>query len=238
MTYKSAMAGMRYGGGKAVIVGDPARDKTEALLEHLRAGGRAARRALPHRHRHGPGRARHQGHVPRDAARHAHGLGSAHRFRGPGRARRVGLHREGGAGPRRPLRGLHVAVQGLGEVGRRLARQLARGGGAADRGRHRIRARRPRRERLGRGRGRAGGDLRRGGGRLLPERGGRRARRGHDRAPALPGRGGRRQRAVRGRRRGRSAARARDPLRSRLRRERGRPAQRALRDGRSWTSAG
>ena len=32
MTYKSAMAGMRYGGGKAVIVGDPARDKTEALL--------------------------------------------------------------------------------------------------------------------------------------------------------------------------------------------------------------
>ncbi len=32
MTYKCAMAQMRYGGGKAVIVGDPARDKTEARL--------------------------------------------------------------------------------------------------------------------------------------------------------------------------------------------------------------
>ena len=32
MTYKSAMAGMAYGGGKAVIVGDPARHKTPALL--------------------------------------------------------------------------------------------------------------------------------------------------------------------------------------------------------------
>src|SRR5438874_2954096 len=32
MTYKCAMAGMPNGGGKAVILGDPARDKTEALL--------------------------------------------------------------------------------------------------------------------------------------------------------------------------------------------------------------
>jgi leucine dehydrogenase len=32
MTYKSAMAEMPFGGGKAVIVGDPARDKTRALL--------------------------------------------------------------------------------------------------------------------------------------------------------------------------------------------------------------
>ena len=32
MTYKCAMAGMAYGGGKAVIVGDPAREKTPALL--------------------------------------------------------------------------------------------------------------------------------------------------------------------------------------------------------------
>jgi leucine dehydrogenase len=32
MTYKSAMAGLDLGGGKAVIIGNPARDKSEALL--------------------------------------------------------------------------------------------------------------------------------------------------------------------------------------------------------------
>ena len=37
MTYKSALAGLDLGGGKAVIIGDPARDKSEALL---RAYGR------------------------------------------------------------------------------------------------------------------------------------------------------------------------------------------------------
>lgn len=33
MAYKNALAGLPHGGGKAVILGDPARDKTEALLE-------------------------------------------------------------------------------------------------------------------------------------------------------------------------------------------------------------
>jgi len=37
MAYKNALAGLDLGGGKAVIIGDPARDKTEALL---RAYGR------------------------------------------------------------------------------------------------------------------------------------------------------------------------------------------------------
>ena len=37
MTYKSAVAGLDLGGGKAVVIGDPRRDKTEALL---RAYGR------------------------------------------------------------------------------------------------------------------------------------------------------------------------------------------------------
>ena len=32
MTYKCALAGVRHGGGKAVIIGDPDRDKNEALL--------------------------------------------------------------------------------------------------------------------------------------------------------------------------------------------------------------
>jgi leucine dehydrogenase len=37
MTYKAAVAGVNFGGGKSVIIGDPAKDKTEALL---RAHGR------------------------------------------------------------------------------------------------------------------------------------------------------------------------------------------------------
>jgi glutamate dehydrogenase/leucine dehydrogenase len=32
MTYKAALAGLDLGGGKAVVLGDPTRDKTEALL--------------------------------------------------------------------------------------------------------------------------------------------------------------------------------------------------------------
>jgi glutamate dehydrogenase/leucine dehydrogenase len=45
MTYKAAVSGLDLGGGKAVILGDPARDKSEALLRayarHLEAlGGR------------------------------------------------------------------------------------------------------------------------------------------------------------------------------------------------------
>src|SRR3954451_22373954 len=37
MAYKNALAGLDHGGGKAVIIGDPSRDKSEALL---RAYGR------------------------------------------------------------------------------------------------------------------------------------------------------------------------------------------------------
>jgi leucine dehydrogenase len=35
MTYKSALANLQLGGGKAVIIGDPARDKTDALLHAM-----------------------------------------------------------------------------------------------------------------------------------------------------------------------------------------------------------
>lgn len=35
MTYKSALAGLPLGGGKSVIVGDPRRDKTPALLRAM-----------------------------------------------------------------------------------------------------------------------------------------------------------------------------------------------------------
>ena len=32
MTYKAAVSGLNLGGGKAVIIGDPRKDKTEALF--------------------------------------------------------------------------------------------------------------------------------------------------------------------------------------------------------------
>ncbi len=35
MTYKSALAGLAYGGGKSVIIGDPKRDKSEALFRAM-----------------------------------------------------------------------------------------------------------------------------------------------------------------------------------------------------------
>jgi len=35
MTYKNALAGLNFGGGKAVVIGDPQQDKTEVLLRAL-----------------------------------------------------------------------------------------------------------------------------------------------------------------------------------------------------------
>jgi len=35
MTYKNALAGLNVGGGKAVVIGDPAKDKTEAMFRAL-----------------------------------------------------------------------------------------------------------------------------------------------------------------------------------------------------------
>lgn len=128
MTYKCAMAGMARGGGKAVIVADPARDKSPALLTAYarvvdRLGGRfhtgtdmglderdvaVMARVTPY-----------ATHTPAGAHVEAAGLAALGVFVSIERAARV---------LGRPLRGLHVAVQGLGEVGGRLARQLAEAG--------------------------------------------------------------------------------------------------------------
>jgi leucine dehydrogenase len=128
MTYKSAMAGMRYGGGKAVIVGDPARDKTEALLiAYARAverlGGRfhtGTDMGLDERDIKVMSRVtRHATHTAPGARIDSADLAALGVFASIERAaQELG----------RPLSGLHVAVQGLGEVGGRLARQLAEAG--------------------------------------------------------------------------------------------------------------
>jgi leucine dehydrogenase len=128
MTYKSAMAGMRYGGGKAVIVGDPARDKTEALLTAYagaveRLGGRFHTGTD-------------MGLDERDIVVMSRVTRFATHTAAGGRVDSADLAALGVFASiektaevlGRPLRGLHVAVQGLGEVGGRLVRQLADAG--------------------------------------------------------------------------------------------------------------
>jgi leucine dehydrogenase len=128
MTYKAVMAGVARGGGKAVILGDPARDKSRALLQ---AYARVLER-LGGRFHTGPdmgidgrdvavlGRmTRHITHTVEGAGVNAAdltALGILESVKSVARA--LGTE----------LRGLRVAVQGLGQVGARVARLLAEAG--------------------------------------------------------------------------------------------------------------
>jgi leucine dehydrogenase len=124
MTYKAAMAEMPRGGGKAVILGDPGCDKTRALLAAYaraveRLGGRFQTGAdmgidgrdvaVMSRH------TRHAHHTPPDATVDTAELAALGVF---------ASIRAAAAEMQRPLDALHVAVQGLGQVGYRLARML------------------------------------------------------------------------------------------------------------------
>lgn len=124
MTYKAAMADMPYGGGKAVILGDPARDKSRPLL----AAYAKAVDALGGRFQTGcdmgidlrdvavMGRlSKHFGHTPAGARHDTAALAALGVFAGIGAAAQA-LGRE--------MAGLHVALQGVGQVGARLARFL------------------------------------------------------------------------------------------------------------------
>jgi len=128
MSYKNAAAGLPLGGGKAVIMGDPARDKTPALL---RAMGRAID-ALQGRY----WTAEDMGMAPDDMAeiaretrfvagldhgQHASGDPSPITAKGVFNAMRAGAAEVFGSDD---LRGRHVAVQGLGHVGWHLCRLL------------------------------------------------------------------------------------------------------------------
>ncbi|HET7291805.1 MAG TPA: Glu/Leu/Phe/Val dehydrogenase dimerization domain-containing protein [Vicinamibacteria bacterium] len=125
MTAKAAMAGVERGGGKAVIVGDPSRDKSRALLQ---AFARVVER-LGGRFHTGPdvgidGRdaavmARHTRHVSFTAEGASVTVADLTAL-GVLEAMRSVARRLGGE-----LRGLRVALQGLGQVGLRLARLLA-----------------------------------------------------------------------------------------------------------------
>ena len=136
MSYKNAMAGLAYGGGKAVIIGDPRHDKSPALFEAFgRAvdtlGGRyitaedvgtsvedmlAVARATAH-----------VGGIPKPlGAQGYHGGDPSPKtaygvFEGMRAAVEVGLGRHS-------LSGLTVAVQGVGNVGYHLCRHLHKAG--------------------------------------------------------------------------------------------------------------
>lgn len=124
MSYKAALAEVARGGGKGVIVGDPARDKSRPLLTAYarlldRLGGRfltGADLGLDHRdvkvlRRH----TKHVSHTAPDAPVDTAELAALGVFEAIVAAAEV---------LRRDVAGLHVAVQGVGQVGLRLARML------------------------------------------------------------------------------------------------------------------
>lgn len=126
MSAKMALAGLPFGGGKAVIIGDPAADKTEALLE---AFGRVVD-GFGGRYICGED----VGTTPRDmavinrATPHVAGLPGTSGDTAPAtahgvfQAMRAAVRRKLG---REDFAGLRVAVQGLGSVGYRLCLLLA-----------------------------------------------------------------------------------------------------------------
>lgn len=130
MTYKSALAELPMGGGKAVVLGDPRRDKSTALW---RAFGRAIER-LGGRYVTGEdvGTSIDDLEVVRTATPHVAGIAEGGAG-DPSPATAFGVfvgmqaavsRRLGGAG----LAGLRVAIQGLGHVGLCLAEHLAETG--------------------------------------------------------------------------------------------------------------
>ncbi len=128
MSYKSAIANIPLGGGKAVIIGDPARDKTEArLLAYADAVNSLGGRYIT---------AMDVGMGPKDMPIIARGTKHVAGYDQPGRT-------GGDSGPLTALgvfvglkaavkhrlgtdttKNLTVAIQGLGKVGMGLARQL------------------------------------------------------------------------------------------------------------------
>jgi leucine dehydrogenase len=128
MTYKAALADVPCGGGKAVILADPARDKTPALLEaYARAvdslGGRfytgCDMGVSVHDLAFMRGFTRHLGHTGAEGGLDTSDLAA------------LGTYSSIVAVAARldtPLDRLHVAVQGVGQVGLRLCRKLADAG--------------------------------------------------------------------------------------------------------------
>lgn len=136
MTYKSALAGLDLGGGKAVIIGDPQAGKTEALLRAYgrfvdSLGGRyltaedvgttqADMDTIWRETRCVTGVSPYLGGSGDPSNATAHGVWWA--------MRAVAAHLEGADAPRDDLTGYHVVVSGVGKVGSALAGLLVGSG--------------------------------------------------------------------------------------------------------------
>jgi leucine dehydrogenase len=134
MTYKAALAGLPQGGGKSVIIGDPRRQKTPELM---RAMGRFVNRlGGAYIAAEDSGTSVADVHTMAEVTPHVGGLANANaegRTGDPSPATAYGTfvgiqaavkHRLG----RDDLKGLKVAIQGLGNVGYRLAKHLHEAG--------------------------------------------------------------------------------------------------------------
>ena len=126
MTYKAALAGLDFGGGKAVIIGDPGTEKTEALFRAFGAMLESLGGAYL--------TAEDVGITVTDmdwiARETAYAFGTSEKGGGPSEMTALGVvealrtaakHRFGAAG----LSDLTITVQGLGNVGLPLCRLLA-----------------------------------------------------------------------------------------------------------------
>lgn len=129
MTYKAAMAGLNFGGGKAVVIGDPHKDKSEALLRSL---GRFVD-SLDGRYivAEDVGMTVEDMDVVRHETRYVAGIAEGGGDPSPATAWGVyngimaAVHHKL---QRADLDGVKVAVQGLGHVGTHLCDRLARDG--------------------------------------------------------------------------------------------------------------
>jgi glutamate dehydrogenase/leucine dehydrogenase len=136
MTYKSALAGLDLGGGKAVIIGDPQTSKSEGLLRAYgrfvdTLGGRyltaedvgTTQADMDMIRRETPcvtGVSRYLGGSGDPSNATAHGVWWA--------MRAMAAHLEGSSEPEGDLSGHHVVVVGVGKVGSILCRLLAESG--------------------------------------------------------------------------------------------------------------
>ena len=133
MSYKNAMAGLPLGGGKAVVMMDPARPKTPAMLAAFGRLRRIPARPIHHRRRCRRDRRRHGNRRHPNALCQrvaAHG-GELRRQSRPKTALGVYLGIKAAVKfklKKDELRGVTIAVQGLGGVGYELCRLLAADG--------------------------------------------------------------------------------------------------------------
>jgi leucine dehydrogenase len=129
MTYKAAISGLALGGGKSVILGDPRRDKSEALLEAMgrfveSLGGRYITAE-------DVGTTVADIDVMRRRTRHARGSSADSGDPSPATAYGVYMGIRAAVDfrlKRNSLAGLKVAVQGVGSVGMHLCSHLAEEG--------------------------------------------------------------------------------------------------------------